>query len=148
MDVIRNRRLLKELKAFKKNPPSNFKILHANNIHRWIVEMTCANNTIYQGEKYKLEVRFSESYPTEAPEVVFIKPAPINPHIYSNGHICISILSIEWTPALTTEALLVSILSMMSDCKKKKRPQGDEDYSRRAGPSPRGTKWDFHDGNV
>lgn len=28
----------------------------------------------------------------DSPEVVFLLPAPIHEHIYSNGHICLNIL--------------------------------------------------------
>lgn len=32
---------------------------------------------------------FSERYPLEPPEVTFVPPSPVHPHIYSNGHICL-----------------------------------------------------------
>lgn len=35
---------------------------------------------------------FSENYPIEAPEVVFVGKVPDHEHIYSNGFICMSIL--------------------------------------------------------
>ena len=53
-----------------------------------------AQGTIYQGEKYTLKIRFTDDYPMDSPEVVFIPPSPIHPHIYSNGHICLNILGI------------------------------------------------------
>ena len=38
------------------------------------------------------EHMMSSQYPIEAPVVTFISPIPLHPHIYSNGHICLSIL--------------------------------------------------------
>jgi hypothetical protein len=39
---------------------------------------------------YRLQVKFSERYPLEPPEVVFVPPCvPVHEHIYSNGHICL-----------------------------------------------------------
>ena len=44
----------------------------------------------YAGETFRLQVKFTERYPLEPPEVVFVPPhTPVHPHVYSNGHICL-----------------------------------------------------------
>ena len=57
------------------------------------------------GQVYRLLVQFTDRYPLESPVVTFIPPAPVHPHIYSNGHICLDILYDSsnggWSPALT-----------------------------------------------
>ena len=77
---------------------------------------------------------------------MFLPPAPIHPHIYSNGHICLNILYEDWSPALTVEflhyllkafanyslkvrSICISILSMLSSANEKVPPKDDYRYT-------------------
>jgi ubiquitin-conjugating enzyme E2 W len=77
--------------------------------------------------------------PMAAPEVTFVGTPPVHTHIYSNGHICLSLLSDDWSPALTVSSLSVSILSMLSSATKKKAPADDASYVKRKRGSPKDT---------
>ena len=51
---------------------------------------------------------------------------PIHPHIYTNGHICLSIIYDDWSPALGVEAVCHSMVSMLSSAKEKNPPADNE----------------------
>lgn len=146
--ALANRRVSKELEAWSRNPVVGLSIEshESSSMLRWIVLVEGAPGTLYEGEVYRLQVTFSSSYPMDSPEVVFKTPSPAHPHIYTNGHICLSILYDEWSPAMTVQSVCLSILSMMSSAEEKGRPEGDREYCRTVGSkSPKLTSWGFHD---
>jgi len=71
---------------------------------------------------------------------------PIHPHIYTNGHICLSIIYDDWSPALGVEAVCHSMVSMMSSAKEKEPPADNEMHLDSGTQSAKDVKgWDFHD---
>ncbi|KAJ3029401.1 UNVERIFIED_CONTAM: ubiquitin-conjugating enzyme E2 W [Siphonaria sp. JEL0065] len=149
MSNIFLKRLTKELKDMTSNPPSGITVENADDaLNVWKIRLDAADGTVYSGESFVLQFKFGNKYPLESPEVVFLGTPPVHPHIYSNGHICLSILYDQWSPALTVSAVCLSILSMLSSCGIKEPPPDDASYVTRAGTNPKMTTWAFHDDKV
>jgi len=146
------KRLHKELISLVKEPPPGM-IVDADqaeqNLNIWTINMQGAEGTLYDGEQFQLQFKFGTSYPFESPEVTFVgQNIPVHPHVYSNGHICLSILTDDWSPALSVQSVCLSIISMLSSCKEKKRPPDNSFYVKTCNKNPKKTKWWYHDDKV
>ncbi|KAJ2781508.1 hypothetical protein H4R18_002834 [Coemansia javaensis] len=120
--ALRTKRLLRELRQLKKTPSAHIALDATDSIDRWTVRLRGVKGTLYADEEFTLAFDFPATYPHEAPTVVFVGAVPVHPHIYSNGHICLSILYKYWCPVLTVDAICQSVLSMLSSCEKKSEP--------------------------
>lgn len=140
---------MKELEKFQEDAVKEGLHLQVVADDIWQITFNAAPGTIYEGEVFTLRVRFTDDYPMDSPEVVFIPPAPVHSHIYSNGHICLNILGDDWSPALTVRSVCLSILSMMSSATVKVLPHDNDSYTRvpRAG-GPKQTRFSYHDDSV
>ncbi|KAG8736898.1 hypothetical protein FRC10_008769 [Ceratobasidium sp. 414] len=155
MSSIATKRLNKEIKELldpEKGPPAGIRVINTDNLKTW-------------GEIFALRFTFTDRYPMESPEVVFVVneefKAPLHPHVYSNGHICASILGNEWSPVLNTSAVCITLQSMLASCKKKERsvafttdsciasfcashrPADNDRYVRSAPLSPKQTRFHY-----
>ena len=147
-----SKRLLKELSDLKKKPVEGLELdaeRIEENLSKWNVILNGAAGTLYSGEKFELQFTFGSKYPFDSPQVVFVAPKiPVHPHVYSNGHICLSILTDDWSPALSVTSVCISIVSMLSSCKKKEFPPDNDFYVKTASKNPKKTRWWYHDDNV
>lgn len=136
--------------------------------YRWKINIKGFEGTLYEGEDFQLLFKFNNKYPFDSPEVsarplslsgidyptnvfycisqvTFIgSNIPVHPHVYSNGHICLSILTEDWSPALSVQSVCLSIASMLSSCREKKRPPDNTLYVKTCNKNPKKTKWWYH----
>ncbi|KAK6178761.1 ubiquitin-conjugating enzyme E2 W-like [Patella vulgata] len=146
------KRLQKELLALTKDPPVGVKVntdAITKNLAEWTVDLEGAPGTVFEGENFQLQFKFGSRYPFDSPQVMFIGPnIPLHPHVYSNGHICLSILTDDWSPALSVQSVCLSVVSMLSSCKEKKRPPDNALYVKTCSKNPKKTRWWYHDDSV
>ncbi|KAJ2064155.1 hypothetical protein GGI17_001200 [Coemansia sp. S146] len=126
--ALRTKRLMREYQHMTADPSPQVWLRSHENLGKWEVVIQGATETLYAGESFTLQFTFPEAYPLEAAEVVFVNNVPVHPHVYSNGHICLSILYQHWSPALTVETV---------------PPAGDSNYVKQAKVSPKDAAWRF-----
>ncbi|CAH1961505.1 unnamed protein product [Acanthoscelides obtectus] len=66
------RRLQKELMSLVKEPPPGVSVdpdIAERNLLHWIIDIRGAAGTLYEGERFQLQFKFSNKYPFDSPEV-------------------------------------------------------------------------------
>ncbi|PYH94182.1 putative ubiquitin conjugating enzyme [Aspergillus ellipticus CBS 707.79] len=157
--MFAGKRLSKELLKLQEHLPPGITIVKSDNLEEWQMDIKVLDtNPLYQNQIYRLKFTFSSKYPIEPPEVQFIelspatespRPIPIHPHIYSNGIICLDLLSSAgWSPVQTVESICMSIQSMLTANSRDERPPGDSDFVSHNRRRPRDIDFLYHDDNV
>ena len=143
------KRVLRDLRTMRKDAEVGLEVEDCEVLTDWVIKVVGAPKTVYEGEIYRLRVRFHPDYQGQPPEVVFMRPAPVHEHIYSDGKICLNILYNDWEPTMDVKSLCLSLLSMLSSAKKKKRPpDNDSTVVMSQGQKTRNLQWEFHDDEV
>lgn len=141
-----NYRIQRELKEFMRSPPPNLTVKVGKNIRIWIVTLTGAPKSLYEGEKYRLRIQFPPDYPTVPPSVYFLQPTPKHEHVYSNGDICLSLLGKDWRPTMTAQSIANSILSILNGAQRKSIPMDNAKHAQNK-PGESQENWVYHDDN-
>ena len=122
MGIARGR-LQEERKTWRRDHPHGFVAKPQNlpdgsqNIMTWDCVIPGKANTIWEGGRIKLTMKFSEDYPSKPPECHFglmpdgsRKPL-FHPNVYPSGKICLNIINPDpaqsaWRPAITIKQVL------------------------------------------
>lgn len=85
-----------------------------DNIFRWIGTINGPEETVYDSQKYKLQLEFPNSYPYAAPQVKFLTPC-FHPNVDLSGAICLDILKDKWSALYDVRTILLSIQSLLGE---------------------------------
>ena len=109
-------RLKKEYENLKRNPLSNCQpyLIDDDDLFTWEAKIKGPENSPYENGTFKLKMEFPTDYPFKPPKIVFITKI-YHCNINSYGGICLDILKDNWSPALTIDKILLSIISLMDD---------------------------------
>jgi len=133
-NFIAKQRLTKEYKKMQKEnvlDNVNVSLPDENNIFKWNAILFGPNDSVYSGGLFKLSVEFTHEFPFKPPIIKFMTPI-YHPNVNEEGSICVDILKNKWSPALTIDKVLLSILSLMTDpnCKDPLREQIADEYTQ------------------
>lgn len=109
------KRIMKELQTMQKEPPPNTSAapIDENDLYRWQAIILGPPDSPYAGGVFKLSIVFPADYPFKAPRIEFL--TKIYHCNIMNKTLCIDILKSQWSPALTIDKVLISIVSLLVD---------------------------------
>ena len=110
------KRIQKELIDLGKDPPANWTAgpIDEKDQYHWQATIMGPDDSPYAGGVYFLNIHFPSDYPFKPPKVSFTTRI-YHPNVNSNGSICLDILNAQWSPALTTSKVILSICSLLTD---------------------------------
>ena len=125
-------RLQVERKTWRRDHPHGFVAKPqtlpdgSQNLMVWDCIVPGKANTIWQGGRIPVTMKFSEDYPSKPPECHFklmpdgSKKPLFHPNVYPSGKICLSIINPEpsksaWRPAITLKQILIGIQSLLEE---------------------------------
>lgn len=108
------RRIQKELSDIRKEPIQNIQVdPNESDLTEWTIIMNGPPKTPYKGGKFKLKVKFGDSYPFKAPTFTFATRT-YHPNIDSDGNICIGLLKTEnWKPSTKISIVLQALYDLL-----------------------------------
>jgi ubiquitin-conjugating enzyme E2 E len=111
----KNTRILTEMNLMAKEPPPGCSAgpINADELNQWYAVITGPPGTVYEGGMFELEIKFHASHPFKPPAVTF-KTRIFHCNIFEKN-ICLDILKSQWSPALTIDKVLLSIVSLLQD---------------------------------
>ena len=108
-------RINTEMRDMKKTPLPNISAgPSGTDVSEWTASIVGPEGSPYVGGVFYLTIHFPADYPFKPPKIKFTTKV-YHPNINAKGDICLDILKDQWSPALTINAVLLSISSLLTD---------------------------------
>lgn len=109
-------RLQSDPKEIKDSTLSHFVISlpSGGNVFEWDAKLMPPEGSVYYNGIFDIRISFAHDYPFKPPKIYF-KTKIYHPNINASGAVCLDILNEKWSPALTIEKVLISLLSWLDD---------------------------------
>eukprot|EP01094_Clydonella_sp_ATCC50884_P022158 TRINITY_DN5049_c0_g1_i1.p1 TRINITY_DN5049_c0_g1~~TRINITY_DN5049_c0_g1_i1.p1 ORF type:complete len:195 (-),score=43.43 TRINITY_DN5049_c0_g1_i1:231-764(-) len=109
------KRLQSELMSFMMNtPPGISAFPDGDNLFTWSGTIDGVQGTVYEGQSYKVVLKFPANYPISAPTVTFDTPC-FHPNVDQHGNICLDILKENWSAVYNVRTVLLSLQSLLGE---------------------------------
>jgi ubiquitin-protein ligase len=108
-----SRRIQKEIRDMANSQDMNISATpDERNIYKWNAVIKGPSDTPYHDGVYKLDISLPNDYPFQPPKIIF-RTKIYHCNISNKGEICLDILKDGWTPALTIEKTLYSLIALL-----------------------------------
>ncbi|KAI0219058.1 ubiquitin-conjugating enzyme E2 E3 [Massospora cicadina] len=110
-----SKRIQKELQEITLDPPAGCSAgPKGDNLYEWWATISGPKDSPYENGTFYIDITFTEDYPFKPPKVSF-KTRIYHCNVNARGAICLDTLKDNWSPALTTSKVLLSICSLLTD---------------------------------
>ncbi len=110
------KRIKIEMKKLEIHKPKDYTYI-VKDLFNWDVTIVGPPDTPYAGRDYLFNVTFTAEYPMKPPVMTFIRTSDNTPMKHNNitpNKVCVDILQDKWSPAMTIDALIIAIRSLIA----------------------------------
>lgn len=114
---VSTKRLMKEYSDIKNNKDFaenriSIDLVNENDFMKWKAIIIGPSDTPYDGGIFDISIEITPQYPFKPPKVKFLNKI-YHPNVNDSGDICLDILKHNWSPALTLDKVLLSLIALL-----------------------------------